>query len=167
MRQIESEILSHLGSSDLSYANDLLEILIKNDAIEDSDFIDWLVDQIDDHGFNLTHLITGEEDIVALVYEFAIKKLGNETPITEYIQDRAIDYLYGNCICTSIDYDLSEDKTFEKLVKKYSKGKTLEQRLVNHFEKENVNLNLAQWVLEQMDINISEEVQIANQYMVK
>lgn len=167
MRQIESEILSHLGSSDLSYANDLLEILIKDNAVEDGDFIDWIVDQIDDNGFVPTHLITGEEDIVSLVYEFAINKLGDETPITEYIKDIALEHLYRNYLTTSIDYDLSEDETFEKLVKKHSNGKTLEQRLVNHFEKENVNLNLAQWVLEQMDINISEEVQIANQYMVK
>jgi len=58
MRQIESKILSHLGSSDLSYANDLLEILIKDNAVKDGDFIDWIVDQIEDNGFSPTHLIS-------------------------------------------------------------------------------------------------------------
>ena len=152
MRQIESEILSHLGSSDLSYANGLLEGLIKDGAVEDGDFIDWLTNKIDEKEFDGSRLLQGLEDVVALVYEFAIDKIGYETSIAEYVRDRGLENLYSNYLATTIDYDLSEDKEFAYLVKKYAEGKNLEERLVEHFSKS--NLALAKWVLSEMSINI-------------
>lgn len=154
MYSIEREIFSHLGSSDLDLASEILDTLVSSEAVSRGDFTDWLVDKINDDNFNISHLIAGHDDIVALMYEFAINKLGYETPITEYIHCTAMENLCGNYLATNIDYDLSEDDEFKKLVKKHSKGKNIVQRLKNHFEENDINLQLANWVLFEMGIQL-------------
>lgn len=127
------------------------------------DFVEWLGSMLWEPEM-ASRFFRGELDIVGLVYEYLIDSLDQSDDVIAYIRDSAMGNIYCNYIATSIDYDLSDDDEFKKLLRKevtqkMPRNATVDQLLDAYLEEhEDMKGEVLEWVLGEMNITVGESV---------
>lgn len=113
----ESEIFKQLTSNMFVFKDHQLKIadkILEDSGMSAGAFSQWVNEQPD---VILASLLKGNMDIIRLVYIYLLSFLNSEDEIELYIKTVAYNHLVINDYhITTLEYDLSTDETFKKLL---------------------------------------------------